>query len=68
MARTRLPSRRANESIGFLYVGVGVVPPRVAWSRLRDIEFVLAQQPAFARAVLQLTMYDQLELNLELLH
>jgi hypothetical protein len=39
----------------------------VAWRRLRDMEFVLARQPAVARAVRRLPLGDQLELTLELL-
>jgi hypothetical protein len=41
--------------------------PPVAWDRLRDIEHVVATQPAIARAVRCLSLYDQLDLTLELL-
>ena len=39
----------------------------VAWQRLHDMEFVLARQPAVARAVRCLPLSDQLELTIELL-
>jgi hypothetical protein len=38
-----------------------------AWRRLRDMEFVLAEQPAIAHAVRCLSLSDVLELQLELL-
>ena len=42
--------------------------PLVAWHRLRDMQQVVATQPAIARAVRCLSLYDQLDLTLELLH
>jgi hypothetical protein len=39
----------------------------VAWARLKDMEQVVAKQPAIAHAVCCLPLYDQLELMLELL-
>jgi hypothetical protein len=44
-----------------------VLTSEVAWQRLRDMEVVLARQPAVARAVRCLPLLDQLELTLELL-
>ena len=38
-----------------------------AWRRLRDMEFVLAEQPAIAHAVRCLSLLDLLELQLQLL-
>jgi hypothetical protein len=38
-----------------------------AWRRLRDMQEVVAAQPAIAHAVRCLPLYDQLELTLELL-
>jgi len=38
-----------------------------AWRRLRDMEFVLAEQPAIAHAVRCLSLLDVLELQLQLL-
>ena len=46
---------------------VPLTPP-VAWDRLRHIQQVVATQPAIARAVRCLSLYDQLDLTLELLH
>lgn len=42
--------------------------PLIGWRRLRDMQYVVATQPAIARAVRCLTLYDQLDLTLELLH
>jgi hypothetical protein len=44
-----------------------VLPPRLAWQRLRDTQQVVAQQPAIAHALQRLPFFDQLELTLELL-
>jgi hypothetical protein len=44
-----------------------VQPPHAAWARLRDIQQVVADQPAIARAVRRLPLYDLLELQHELL-
>ena len=44
-----------------------MLPPGAGWKRLKDIENVVAQQPAIARAVRCLPLYDLLELQLELL-
>jgi hypothetical protein len=38
-----------------------------AWRRLRDMQFVLAEQPAIAHAVRCLSLLDVLELQLQLL-
>ena len=43
------------------------LPPRRAWRRLRDMQDVVAHQPAIAHAVHCLPLYDQLELTLDLL-
>ena len=48
-------------------IALVVLPPRAAWARLRDMELVLARQPAVARAVRCLTLSDLLDLTLELL-
>jgi hypothetical protein len=45
-----------------------MLSPHMAWARLRDMRHVVAHQPAIARAVRSLPLYDQLELTLELLH
>jgi tRNA A58 N-methylase Trm61 len=47
--------------------GTVVLTPQAAWQRVRDMESVLARQPAAARAVGCLPLFDQLELTLELL-
>jgi hypothetical protein len=39
----------------------------MAWERLKDMQQVVADQPAVARAVRSLPLYDVLELTLELL-
>ena len=44
-----------------------VLTCEVAWQRLHDLEFVLARQPAVARAVRCLPLSDQLELTIDLL-
>ena len=44
-----------------------VIPPRQAWRRLTRMQQMVAQQPALARAVSYMTLYDQLDLTLELL-
>jgi hypothetical protein len=44
-----------------------VTPPDAAWRRLRDMQSVLADQPLIAHAVHCLSLYDVLELQLELL-
>ena len=44
-----------------------MLPPCGAWQRLRDIQEVVARQPAIAHAVQCLPLCDQLELTLELL-
>ena len=38
-----------------------------AWRRIRDMQFVLAEQPAIAHAVRCLSLLDVLELQLQLL-
>jgi hypothetical protein len=38
-----------------------------AWRRLRDMQFVVAEQPAIAHAVRCLSLLDVLELQLQLL-
>ena len=43
------------------------VSPPVAWIRLRDMQDVVATQPAIAHAVRCLSVYDLLDLTLELL-
>ena len=43
------------------------LPPHRAWRRLRDMQEVVAHQPAIAHAVHCLPLYDQLERKLELL-
>jgi hypothetical protein len=45
-----------------------VITPPDAWLRLRDMQIVVAQQPAIAHAVRCLLLRDLLELQLELLH
>jgi hypothetical protein len=42
--------------------------PPVAWRRLKDMQHVVATQPAIARAVRSMSLYDQLDLTLEVLH
>ena len=44
-----------------------MIPPRQAWHRLTRMQQLVAQHPALARAVAYMTLYDQLELTLELL-
>jgi hypothetical protein len=44
-----------------------VIPPRQAWHRLTRMQQMVDQQPALAWAVSWLTLYDQLDLTLELL-
>ena len=44
-----------------------LLPPDQAWRRLRDMQDVAEHQPAIAYAVHSLTLFDQLELTLELL-
>ena len=44
-----------------------VIPPRQAWHRLTRMQQLVARQPALARAVSYMTLYDQLDLTLELL-
>jgi hypothetical protein len=45
-----------------------MLSPGAGWQRLRDRQNVLTQQPSLAHAVRCLPLYDQLELQLELLH
>jgi len=47
--------------------GSSVLPPYAAWARLKDMQQVVADQPAIAHAVRCLRLYDQLELTIELL-
>ena len=47
--------------------GGRVLPPRVAWQRLRHMQQVVTQQPRVAYAAHWLPLYDQLELTRELL-
>ena len=44
-----------------------LLTPPIAWRRLRDMEHVVATQPAISHAVRCLSLYDQLDLTLELL-
>jgi hypothetical protein len=44
-----------------------VVTPSEAWGRVRDMQNVVARQPAIAHAVRCLSLFDVLELQLELL-
>jgi hypothetical protein len=44
-----------------------VLSPDAAWQRLFWMQTVVADQPAVARAVRCLSLYDQLELTLQLL-
>jgi hypothetical protein len=44
-----------------------VLPPDAAWQRIFHMHDVLAHQPAVARAVRSLSLYDQLSLTLEVL-
>jgi hypothetical protein len=44
-----------------------LLPPDRAWRRLRDVQDVVERQPSIAYAVHCLTLFDQLELTLELL-
>ena len=43
-----------------------LLPPDRAWRRLRDMHDVVERQPAIAYAVHCLTLFDQLDLTLEL--
>jgi hypothetical protein len=45
-----------------------LVEPRLAWFRLARMQRMLAEQPTLARAVSWMSLYDQLDLTLELLH
>src|SRR5690348_8534231 len=45
-----------------------MIPQRQAWDHLARMQQMVAQQPALARAVSHMTLYDQLDLTLELLH
>ena len=45
-----------------------MIPSRQAWHRLTRMQQMVAQQPALARVVNYMTLYDQLDLTLELLH
>jgi hypothetical protein len=45
-----------------------VIPPRQAWHRLTRMQHMVAHEPALARAVSSMPLYDQLGLTLELLH
>jgi hypothetical protein len=47
--------------------GSSVLPPKAAWARLKDMQMVVADQPAIAHAVRCLRLDDVLELTLELL-
>jgi hypothetical protein len=53
--------------LGFQKVSVRVLPPHVAWRRLKDVQRVVAAEPRVAYAVHCLPLYDQLNLTLELL-
>ena len=44
-----------------------MLQPRAAWERLVLIQEVLGEQPALARALRSLPLYEQLTLTLELL-
>ena len=44
-----------------------VIAPPEAWRRLTDMRNVVAEQPAIAHAVRCLSLFDVLELQLELL-
>jgi hypothetical protein len=44
-----------------------VLSPDAAWQRLFWLQAVVADEPAMARAVRCLSLYDQLELTLQLL-
>jgi hypothetical protein len=45
-----------------------MIPPRQAWHRLGRMQQIVAHDPALARAVSWMPLYDQLDLPLELLH
>ena len=45
-----------------------VIATRQAWHRLARMQQMVARQPALARAVSYMTLYDQLDLTLELLY
>ena len=45
-----------------------MIATRQAWHRLTRMQQMVARQPALARAVSYMTLYDQLDLTLELLH
>src|SRR5215468_5323105 len=71
--QTEIPHRRAHGRSrapwGRQVSGSGsrVLPPYAAWARLKDMQQVVADQPAIAHAVRCLRLYDQLELTIELL-
>jgi hypothetical protein len=44
-----------------------LLPPHAGWLRLKEVQNVLAEQPAIAHAVRCLPLYDQLQLTVELL-
>ena len=44
------------------------IPPRQAWHRLACMQQMVAHEPALAWAVSWMPLYDQLDLNLKLLH
>jgi hypothetical protein len=44
-----------------------VIPPHLAWRRVSRMQHMLVQEPALAWAVSWMTLYDQLDLTLELL-
>ncbi len=44
-----------------------MLPPSAGWQLILHVQAVLAEQPAVARAVRRLSLYDQLALTLELL-
>ncbi len=43
------------------------IPPRHAWHRLARMQQMVAHEPALARVVSCMPLYDQLDLTLELL-
>jgi len=43
------------------------LPPQAAWGRLRDMKYLLAEQPSIAYAVRCLPLCDALKLQLEVL-
>ena len=44
------------------------IPPRQAWHRLACMQQMVAHEPALARVVSWMPLYDQLDLTLELLN